>query len=140
MIIHSLPGDITFLDATKIAGKMGKLNTITFDFDWKDRYTFWTGLIGGTFLALSYFGTDQSQVQRYLGGKSITQSRIGLLANGVVKIPMQFFILFLGAMVFVFYQFATPPLFFNTVETANIKKSVYCVGLRKTRGSVFPGP
>jgi len=131
MIIHSLPGDITFLDATKIAGKMGKLNTITFDFDWKDRYTFWTGLIGGTFLALSYFGTDQSQVQRYLGGKSITQSRIGLLANGVVKIPMQFFILFLGAMVFVFYQFATPPLFFNTVETANIKKSVYASDYEK---------
>ena len=101
------------------------------DFDWKDRYTFWTGLIGGTFLALSYFGTDQSQVQRYLGGKSITQSRIGLLANGVVKIPMQFFILFLGAMVFVFYQFATPPLFFNTVETANIKKSVYASDYEK---------
>jgi solute:Na+ symporter, SSS family len=125
MTIHSLPKDISFLDATRIAGKMGKLNTITFDFDWKDRYTFWSGLIGGTFLALSYFGTDQSQVQRYLAGKSIAQSRIGLLANGVVKIPMQFFILFLGAMVFVFYQFTAPPLFFNTVETANVKKSVY---------------
>jgi Na+/proline symporter len=125
LIIYSLPADISFLDATKIAGKMGKLNVITFEFDWRDRYNFWTGLIGGTFLALSYFGTDQSQVQRYLGGKSIAQSRIGLLANGVVKIPMQFGILFLGAMVFVFYQFATPPLFFNTVETNNVKKSVY---------------
>lgn len=125
LIINSLPSDITFLDATKIAGKMGKLNVITFDFDWKDRYNFWTGLIGGTFLALSYFGTDQSQVQRYLAGKSIAQSRIGLLANGVVKIPMQFSILFLGAMVFVFYQFITPPLFFNSVESNNVKKSAY---------------
>ena len=125
LIIYSLPADISFLDATKIAGKMGKLNVITFEFDWRDRYNFWTGLIGGTFLALSYFGTDQSQVQRYLGGKSIAQSRIGLLANGVVKIPMQFGILFLGAMVFVFYQFATPPLFFNSVETNNVIKSVY---------------
>jgi len=125
MIIYSLPKDISFLDATKIAGKMGKLNAITFDFDWKDRYNFWTGLIGGTFLALSYFGTDQSQVQRYLSGKSIAQSRIGLLANGVIKIPMQFGILFLGAMVFVFYQFALPPLFFNSVETTNVKKSAY---------------
>ncbi len=125
LIIISLPADISFLDATKIAGKMGKLNVITFEFDWKDRYNFWTGLIGGTFLALSYFGTDQSQVQRYLGGKSIAQSRIGLLANGVVKIPMQFSILFLGAMVFVFYQFVTPPLFFNSVETNNVKQSQY---------------
>jgi len=125
MIIYSLPKDISFLDATKIAGKMGKLNAITFDFDWKDRYNFWTGLIGGTFLALSYFGTDQSQVQRYLSGKSIAQSRIGLLANGAIKIPMQFGILFLGAMVFVFYQFALPPLFFNSVETTNVKKSAY---------------
>lgn len=125
LIIYSLPADISFLDATKIAGKMGKLNVITFEFDWADRYNFWTGLIGGTFLALSYFGTDQSQVQRYLGGKSIAQSRIGLLANGVVKIPMQFGILFLGAMVFVFYQFSTPPLFFNSVEVSNVKKSIY---------------
>jgi SSS family solute:Na+ symporter len=125
MIIHSLPADVSFLDATKIAGKMGKLNAITFDFDLKDRYNFWSGLIGGTFLALSYFGTDQSQVQRYLTGKSIAQSRIGLLANGIVKIPMQFSILFLGAMVFVFYQFAAPPLFFNSIETSITKKSIY---------------
>ncbi len=125
LIINALPADISFLDATKIAGKMGKLNVITFDFEWKDRYNFWTGLIGGTFLALSYFGTDQSQVQRYLSGKSIAQSRIGLLANGIVKVPMQFSILFLGAMVFVFYQFVTPPLFFNSVETNNVKNSVF---------------
>jgi Na+/proline symporter len=131
MILDALPKDISFLDATKIAGKMGKLNVITFNFDWKDRYNFWSGLIGGTFLALSYFGTDQSQVQRYLAGKSIAQSRIGLLVNGVVKIPMQFSILFLGAMVFVFYQFVTPPLFFNTVENDKVKKSIYAGEFRK---------
>jgi solute:Na+ symporter, SSS family len=125
MILHDLPKDISFLDATKIAGKMGKLNVINFNFDWKDKYNFWSGLIGGTFLALSYFGTDQSQVQRYLAGKSIADSRIGLLANGIVKIPMQFGILFLGAMVFVFYQFVTPPLFFNSVEKKNVQQSVY---------------
>jgi Na+/proline symporter len=125
MIMHSLPKDISLLEATKIAGKMGKLNVINFNFDWKDRYNFWSGLIGGTFLALSYFGTDQSQVQRYLAGKSIADSRIGLLANGIVKIPMQFGILFLGAMVFVFYQFVMPPLFFNSVERNHVQQSVY---------------
>lgn len=125
MILHYLPNDISFLDATHIAGKMGKLNAITFDFDWNDRYNIWTGLIGGTFLALSYFGTDQSQVQRYLSGKSIAQSRMGLLANGIIKIPMQFSILFLGTMVFVFYQFITPPLFFNSVELEKVKNSNY---------------
>ena len=125
MIMHSLPKDISLLEATKIAGKMGKLNVINFNFDWKDRYNFWSGLIGGTFLALSYFGTDQSQVQRYLAGKSIADSRIGLLANGIVKIPMQFGILFLGAMVFVFYQFVMPTLFFNSVEKNHVQQSVY---------------
>jgi SSS family transporter len=123
MIIYSLPKDISFLDAVRVAGRMGKLNAITFNFDWRDRYNFWSGLIGGTFLALSYFGTDQSQVQRYLSGKSIAQSRIGLLVNGIVKIPMQFSILFLGAMVFVFYQFVTPPLSFNPLETKRVKQS-----------------
>jgi solute:Na+ symporter, SSS family len=131
MILYSLPHDISFLGATKIAGKMGKLDAITFDFDLKDKYTFWSGLIGGTFLALSYFGTDQSQVQRYLSGKSVAQSRIGLLANGIVKVPMQFGILFIGAMVFVFYQFATPPLFFNSVESAKVKNSVYSEAYQK---------
>ncbi|MBK8947150.1 MAG: sodium:solute symporter [Ignavibacteriae bacterium] len=125
MILHYLPNDISFLDATQIAGKMGKLNAITFDFDLNDRYNIWTGLIGGTFLALSYFGTDQSQVQRYLSGKSVAQSRIGLLANGIIKIPMQFSILFLGTMVFVFYQFITPPLFFNSIELEKVKNSNY---------------
>lgn len=124
-LMYSLPPDISFLDAAKVAGKMDRLNAITFEFDWQDRYSFWSGLIGGTFLALSYFGTDQSQVQRYLTGSSVAQSRIGLLANGIVKIPMQFSILFLGAMVFVFYQFVAPPLFFNPVQTENVKNSVY---------------
>jgi len=101
-IIYMLPENISLFDAAKIAGKMGKLNTIDFSFNFNDRYTFWSGLIGGTFLMLSYFGTDQSQVQRYLGGSSITQSRLALLVNGIVKIPMQFFILFTGVMVFVF--------------------------------------
>ncbi len=125
LLLQALPQDISFFDAAKVAGKMDKLNAITFDFEWNDRYSFWSGLIGGTFLALSYFGTDQSQVQRYLSGSSVAQSRIGLLANGIVKIPMQFSILFLGAMVFVFYQFVVPPLFFNPVQTEAVKNSSY---------------
>ncbi len=125
MVFHRLPPDISFSNALHVAGKLGKLNVVNFAFHWQDRYNFWSGLIGGGFLALSYFGTDQSQVQRYLGGRSIGQSRLGLLANGVVKVPMQFIILFIGAMVFVFYQFVTPPLFFNPVETAHVKNSSY---------------
>lgn len=125
MIFYLLPADISVIDAAHVAGKMGKLNAIDFSFDLNDRYTFWSGIIGGTFLMLSYFGTDQSQVQRYLAGSSVAQSKMGLLANGIVKIPMQFFILFIGAMVFVFYQFVTPPLFFNSVETENVKSSAY---------------
>ena len=125
MIFRLLPSDVSVLDAAHVAGKMGKLNAITFEFDWRDRYNFWTGLIGGTFLALSYFGTDQSQVQRYLSGSSVAQSRLGLLTNGLVKIPMQFFILYIGAMIFVFYQFVAPPLFFNPVEEAAVKTSVH---------------
>jgi Na+/proline symporter len=125
MVFHRLPPDISFSSAVHVAGKLGKLNVINFVFNWKDRYNFWSGLIGGGFLALSYFGTDQSQVQRYLSGRSIAQSRLGLLANGVFKVPMQFIILFIGAMVFVFYQFVTPPLFFNPVESANIRDSSY---------------
>lgn len=131
MIFRLLPNDISFLDAAHVAGKMGKLNVINFAFDWKDRYNIWSGLIGGTFLALSYFGTDQSQVQRYLSGRSVGQSRMGLLANGVLKVPMQFGILLTGAMVFVFYQFVTPPLFFNPVETENVKNSSYAAAYLK---------
>lgn len=125
MIFQLLPSDISAFDAIKIAGKAGKLNAIDFTFNLEDKYTFWSGLIGGTFLALSYFGTDQSQVQRYLSGSSIAQSRTGLLMNGIVKIPMQFFILFVGAMVFVFYQFNSSPLYFNPVEEQATKNSVY---------------
>lgn len=125
VIITSLPDGIGIVDATRVAGKMGRLNAIDFSFDWENRYNFWSGLIGGFFLALSYFGTDQSQVQRYLSGKSVAQSRLALLFNGLVKVPMQFFILFLGAMVFAFYQFTTPPLFFNTEEVRKIEQSPY---------------
>jgi Na+/proline symporter len=120
MIMRSLPSDISWLDSISVAGKMGRMNVLTFNFDWRDRYTFWSGLIGGAFLALSYFGADQSQVSRYLTGRSITESRMGLLANGIVKVPMQFIILFLGVMVFVYYQFVTPPLFFNPSAVSQI--------------------
>ena len=125
MIFKLLPENIGVFDAMSIAGKMGKLNTIDFSFNLNDRYTFWSGLIGGTFLALSYFGTDQSQVQRYLSGSSVTQSRMGLLINGMIKVPMQFFILLIGASVFVFYQFAAPPIYFNPVEENSIRNSSY---------------
>jgi SSS family transporter len=125
MVFQRLPPDISFTNALQVAGKLGRLNVVNFAFDWKDRYNFWSGLIGGGFVALAYFGTDQSQVQRYLTGRSVGQSRLGLLANGVVKVPMQFIILFIGAMIFVFYQFVTPPLFFNPVETAQVKTSAY---------------
>jgi SSS family solute:Na+ symporter len=125
VVLHRLPPDLSFSSALHVAGKLGRLNVVDFALNWKDRYTFWSGLIGGGFIALSYFGTDQSQVQRYLGGRSIRQSRLGLLVNGMVKVPMQFLVLFLGAMIFVFYQFVTPPLFFNPVETARIKSSPY---------------
>jgi Na+/proline symporter len=125
MIFRRLPPDISFSSAVHLAGKLGKLNVVDFAFNWTDRYNFWSGLIGGGFLALSYFGTDQSQVQRYISGRSVAQSRMGLLANGVFKVPMQFIILFIGAMIFVFYQFVTPPLFFNPVETSHVKDGAY---------------
>jgi Na+/proline symporter len=125
ILMSQLPEDVSLFDAAYIAGKMGKLNAIDFTFDLSNRYTFWSGIIGGTFLMLSYFGTDQSQVQRYLAGSSVTQSRLALLTNGLVKVPMQFIILFIGAMVFVFFQFVTPPLFFNPVEEAKVKSGSY---------------
>ncbi|MGA2533598.1 MAG: sodium:solute symporter [Candidatus Aminicenantales bacterium] len=125
MIFRRLPPDISFSGAVHLAGKLGKLNVVNFAFNWTDRYNFWSGLLGGAFVALAYFGTDQSQVQRYLAGRSVAQSRMGLLANGVFKVPMQFVILFIGAMIFVFYQFVTPPLFFNPVETAHVKHGAY---------------
>ena len=114
--ILRLPHDVSFLDAVKIAGAAGKLNAVDLHFDWNDQYNLWSGLIGGMFLALAYFGCDQSQVQRYLTGKSIAQSRLSLLFNAVGKIPVQFFILFLGAMVYVFFVFEKPPVLFQPVE------------------------
>jgi Na+/proline symporter len=122
MIVLLLPRQVSFLDAMHLAGSAGKLNAVNFHFDWNDRYNVWSGLIGGMFLALSYFGCDQSQVQRYLTGKSIAQSKLSLLFTAVAKIPMQFFILFIGAMVFVFYIFEPPPLVFQRVEYNRIQQ------------------
>jgi len=104
---------------------MNKLNALDFSFDLNNKYTFWSGIIGGTFLMISYFGTDQSQVQRYLAGSSVTESRLGLLMNGILKIPMQFFILLTGVMVFVFFQFIQPPMYFNPIEENNLMESKY---------------
>lgn len=118
-----LPQGVSFADAVHVAGRMGRLNAIDFSFDWNNRYNFWSGIIGGFFLALSYFGTDQSQVGRYLSGQSVTQSRLGLLFNGMVKVPMQFVILFVGVMVFVVYQFHQTPIHFNPVETRRVEAS-----------------
>jgi len=125
MVISMLPQDIGFTDALHVAGKMGKLNTVNFDFDFNDRYNFWSGITAALFLFMSYFGTDQSQVQRYLTGKSIKESRLGLMMNGLLKVPMQFIILFIGIMVFVFYQFNQPPIFFNKVEKQKVEVSAY---------------
>ncbi|MBI3112701.1 MAG: sodium:solute symporter [Ignavibacteriales bacterium] len=125
VIVFSLPEEVSFLDALHIAGGMGRLNAVDFTFDLNDRYNFWSGLIGGLFVALAYFGTDQSQVQRYLTGQSVAQSRIGLLFNGMAKVPMQFIILFIGVMVFVFFQFERPPIFFNPTGLEQIRGSQY---------------
>ena len=118
-----LPDHVSFTDAVHVAGNMGRLNAIDFSFDLKNRYSFWSGLIGGFFLALSYFGTDQSQVGRYLSGQSVGQSRLGLIFNGLVKVPMQIVILFIGAMVFVFHQFHETPVYFNPVEARRVEAS-----------------
>ena len=112
-VVFLLPADVRFTDALAVAGAAGKLNAVVWRFNPNDQYNIWSGVIGGMFLALSYFGCDQSQVQRYLTGRSVAQSRLGLLFNGVAKIPMQFFILFTGAMVFVFYVYTQPPLIFQ---------------------------
>ena len=125
MVVHLLPADIGFSRAISIAGKMGRTNAIDFKLDLNNQYTVWTGLIGGFFLQLSYFGTDQSQVGRYLSGASISQSRLGLLMNGLVKIPMQFLILLIGVLVFTFYQYNRPPIFFNSFELNKLENSKY---------------
>ncbi|MBC7885437.1 MAG: sodium:solute symporter [Saprospiraceae bacterium] len=121
VIMQSLPENVHFSTAMSIAGVSEKLNILDFSFDMESRYTFWSGITGGLFLALSYFGTDQSQVQRYLGGKSIKESQWGLIFNGILKIPMQFFILLVGVMVFVFYQYNKPPVFFNESTLNKLK-------------------
>jgi SSS family transporter len=121
LVVHQLPTGLGMGDALFIAGKTGKLNVITTNFDWKDKYNIWSGIIGGFFLALSYFGTDQSQVGRYITGKGIRESKLGLLMNGIVKIPMQFAILLIGALVFAFYSFQPAPLYFNTGAYNNYK-------------------
>ncbi len=124
-ILGSLPADVTFSKALKIAGASNKLNILDFDFNTKNRYTFWSGITGGLFLALAYFGTDQSQVQRYLSGKSVRESQLGLVFNGLLKIPMQFFILLVGIMVFVFYQYNPAPLNFNPSATKIVMESPF---------------
>jgi solute:Na+ symporter, SSS family len=128
MVVNMLPKDVSFTDALEVSGKLGKLNVITTSFEngrfnWSDQYNLWSGLIGGFFLALSYFGTDQSQVGRYLTAKSLKESRMGLLMNGLVKVPMQFAILLIGALVFTFYQFNKAPLFFNDVQVKKLEQS-----------------
>jgi len=125
VVVSLLPESVGFGKALNIAGKMGKMNVINWDFDLNNRYTVWTGLIGGFFLQLSYFGTDQSQVGRYLTGSSVGQSRMGLLMNAVLKIPMQFLILLIGILVFSFYQYQKPPVFFNQYEIDKVKNSAY---------------
>ena len=116
-VLKSFPETVGLSEGIDIAGKLGKMEIIDLSVDPKNRYTLWTGLIGGLFLFLSYFGTDQSQVQRYLGGKTLKASRMGLMFNGILKIPMQFFILFIGVMVFISFQFNKPPIIFNTSAT-----------------------
>ena len=125
LIVSYLPDGITFSKALDIAGASGKMEILDFSFNFENRYTFWSGIIGGSFLALSYFGTDQSQVQRYLSGKSKKEMQMGLIFNGLLKVPMQFFILLVGVMVFVFYQFNASPLNFNPSAKKAISNSSY---------------
>jgi len=123
ILVFQLPDQVSFTDAVRFAGSMNKLQVVDFSWDLSNRYTFWSGMIGGVFLFLSYFGTDQSQVQRYLSGKTLTESRLGLMFNGLLKVPMQFLILFVGILVFVFFQFNRSPLHFNEGNVNAIKKN-----------------
>ena len=130
LVVHMLPANVGFFDALHVSGKLGKLNVITTGikngkFNWSDQYNLLSGIIGGFFLALSYFGTDQSQVGRYLTASSIKESRMGLLMNGIVKVPMQFLILLVGTLVFTFYQFNKAPIFFNDTQVSKLENSVY---------------
>ena len=125
MLLNFLPLEVGLDEALTIAGAQNKMNILDFSFDFENRYTFWSGIIGGSFLALSYFGTDQSQVQRYLSGRSLRQSQMGLIMNGLLKVPMQFFILLIGVLVFVFYQFNPAPLNFNPTNQRLVLDSPY---------------
>jgi len=146
LVVHLLPSGTGFIDALHIGGKSGKMNIITTGrtangFDWKDKYNIWSGIIGGFFLALSYFGTDQSQVGRYLTAKNNRQGKMGLLMNGIVKVPMQFLILLLGVLVFSFYQFHKAPIYFNETQIELAKKTSYkdsLVGLEMNYAKVQP--
>lgn len=131
LILSYLPEEVTFSNAMQIASVNDKMNIIDFSLDTKSRYTFWSGITGGFFLALSYFGTDQSQVQRYLSGKSIKESQMGLVFNGLLKVPMQFFILLTGVMVYVFFQFQSLPINFNPNSKASVENSIYAKDYEK---------
>ncbi|MGI8584647.1 MAG: sodium:solute symporter [Chitinophagaceae bacterium] len=129
MVVHLMPAHIGFIDALQIGGNSGKMNVITSGmtdngFDWKDKYNIWSGLIGGLFLALSYFGTDQSQVGRYLTAKGNRESKLGLLINGLVKVPMQFLILLIGVLVFSFYHYNKAPIYFNDTQIKTAKSTI----------------
>ncbi|GGG98701.1 hypothetical protein GCM10007415_37890 [Parapedobacter pyrenivorans] len=142
LVVYMLPKDIGLMKALHIAGKSGKANAIDLSFDWNNQYTLWSGLIGGFFLQLSYFGTDQSQVGRYLTGSSIRDSRIGLLMNGLLKVPMQFSILLIGILVFAFYQYNSPPIFFNKYELHKIEQSSYAAQVNELKAEhnlIFEG-
>ncbi|HYG52621.1 MAG TPA: sodium:solute symporter [Flavobacteriales bacterium] len=130
LIIQLLPDNVSFGNALHIAGKMDHINAVNPQFDRNDKYNLWSGVIGGLFLHLSYFGTDQSQVGRYLTGSSVAQSRLGLIMNGLLKVPMQFLILLIGVLVFTFYQFHEPPAMFNTTEAESIRKGKYAEEFR----------
>ena len=135
--IWLLPPDVSFRDALTVAGAAGRLNPVTINFDWNDRYNLFSGLIGGMFLALAYFGTDQSQVQRYLTGKSIGQSRLSLIFNAMAKIPMQFFILFIGAIVFVFFTFEKPPVLFHPAALKQVQSAPQYAGIEARYSAAF---
>src|SRR5687768_218518 len=130
LAFYMLPENVSFSDTVRVAGEMGKLNLVNLEFDIEDRYNIWSGLIAGTFLSLSYFGTDQSQVGRYLGGSSVTESRLSLMFNGLLKIPMQFMILFIGVLVYIFYLFIQPPVFHNPVLKDRAMATAYGDSIR----------
>ncbi|MBU2020613.1 MAG: sodium:solute symporter [Bacteroidetes bacterium] len=137
IVLQMLPESLSFGDMMHVAGKMGKLNVVNTEFDLNDRYNIWSGMTAAVFLFMSYFGTDQSQVQRYLNGKSLNESRLGLIMNGLLKVPMQFVILFIGVLVFVFYQFNQPPVFFNKTGTERVLASADSSSYRKLEDDYF---